>query len=87
MKLWFKRYQVVSICLSLMIVSLAFVIGSDGAYGEFFTVVAFFLGTVLYLAGSMREWVRDRMAACVLQGMLAVCMLAGGIMSLVQYMV
>ena len=54
MKLWLKRYQVVSICLSLMIVSLAFVIGSDGAYGEFFTVVAFFLGTVLYLAGSMR---------------------------------
>ena len=71
MKLWLKRYQVVSICLSLMIVSLAFVIGSDGAYG----------------AGSMREWVRNRMAACVLQGMLAVCMLAGGIMSLVQYMV
>ena len=42
MKIWLKRYQVVSVCLSLVIVTLAFVIGSDGAHRGLFTVTTFF---------------------------------------------
>lgn len=82
MKLWLKRYQVMSICLSLMIVTLAFVIGSDGEHKEILMVLAFFLGAVLYFLGSVREWKRNRMTSCVLEGLLAVCMLAGSVMSL-----
>lgn len=84
MKLWLKRYQIVSICLSLAIVSLAFVIGSEKEYRAVFTVIVFFLGTLLYLVGSVREWVRNRMTACVLEAVLAVCMLTGAVLSLVR---
>lgn len=84
MKIWLKRYQVVSVCLSLVIVTLAFVIGSDGAHRGLFTVTTFFLGAVLYLLGSVREWLRNRMAVCALEGLLSVCMLVGAVMSLIQ---
>jgi len=82
MKFILKRYQTISIWLSLLIISLAFVIDSDRSARNVFVPIAFFAGMLLYMLGGIREWTQSRLTAALIEASLAVCMLIGGILSL-----
>lgn len=79
-----KRYRQLTICLSLLVLALAFVTGSDRSARAVCVTGAFFAGTLLYLLGSIREWMRSRVTAALIEALLAVCMLTGGILSLLR---
>lgn len=79
-----KNYRQFSIWLSLLILTLAFVTGSDRSGRAVFAAAAFFAGMLLYLLGSIREWMRNHMTAALVEALLAVCMLTGGFLSLLR---
>lgn len=79
-----KNYQVVSIWLSLIILSLGFIIGSDRALRPVGVPLAFLAGALLYLTGSIREWSQNRMPMALLEVILFVCMLVGLVLSLLR---
>lgn len=82
MKFLAEKYRVISIWLSLTILALAFVIGSDDENRAVCIFLAFAAGTLLYTAGAAREWMMNRMTACLIEGLLAVCMLTAAVLSL-----
>lgn len=79
-----KNYRQLSIWLSLLILTLAFLTGSGGSGRAVFATAAFFAGMLLYLLGSIREWMKNRMTAALVEALLAVCMLTGGSLSLMR---
>lgn len=79
-----KNYRLLSIWLSLLVLALAFVTGSDRPARAVCVTAAFFAGTLLYVLGSIREWMRNRVTAALIEMLLAVCMLTGGILSLLR---
>ena len=79
-----KNYRLFSIWLSLLILTLAFVTGSDRPVRAVCVTAAFFAGTLLYLLGGIREWMRNRVTAALIEMLLAVCMLTGGLLSLLR---
>ncbi len=79
-----KNYQVISIWLSLLIVSMGFIIGSDRALMGVGVPLTFFTGALLYLSGSIREWRQNRMPMVLFELLLFLCMLAGMVLSLLR---
>ena len=84
MKHLIRKYRVIPIWLSLMIISLAFTIGSDRASREVCVPAAFFAGMLLYLLGGIKEWTRDKTTIAMVELFLSVCMLAGAVLSLLR---
>lgn len=84
MKFLLEKYRVISIWLSLIILALSFVIGSDEESRAFCVFLAFLTGTFLYAAGGAREWMLNRMTACLIEVILAVCMLTAAFLSLLR---
>lgn len=84
MKFFREKYRVLSIWLSLIILALAFVIGSDQECRGICISLAFIFGTLLYSVGGAREWMLNRMTACLLETLLAICMLTAAILSLLR---
>lgn len=84
MKFLVEKYRVISIWLSLIILALAFVIGSDEERRAFCVFLAFVAGTFLYSVGGMREWMLNRMTACLVEVLLAICMLTAAFLSLLR---
>lgn len=70
-----------SIWLSLIILSLAFVIGSDKPSRRICVPAVFLVGALMYLLGMIREWSRGRIPAVLIELLLAVCMAAGAVLS------
>ena len=79
-----KKYQVISIWLSLVILTLAFIVGSDQSVQGIGVPFTFLAGMLLYLAGAVRDLVQSHMAAALIQMMISVCMLAGMTLSLLH---
>lgn len=77
-----EKYRVVSVWLSLAVLALAFVIGSDEECRMIFVPLAFAVGAVMYAAGGVREWAINRMPACLVEVLLAVCMTIAAVLSL-----
>lgn len=84
MKFFVEKYRVISIWLSLLILVLGFVIGSDEESRAVCIFLVFVAGTFLYSAGGIRDWVRNRMTACLIEVLLAICMLTAAILSLMR---
>lgn len=84
MKFFAEKYRVISIWLSLIVLALAFVIGSNDERRAVCVFLVFAAGTLLYSVGAMREWAMNRMPACLVEGLLAVCMLTASILSLLR---
>lgn len=84
MKWVVKNYQVVSIWLSLIILSLGFIIRSDRVLRSVGVPLAFLAGALLYLTGSIREWGQNRMPMALLEVILFACMLVGLVLSLLR---
>lgn len=82
MKFLLKKYRVISICLSLAILTLAFVVGSDREWRAVCMTLAFFIGALLYGLGGVREWMLDRRFGSMVEIFLAVCMLIAMVLSL-----
>ena len=76
-----ERYRPLSIWLSLLIISLAFVIGSDESSRWISIPAAFGLGALLYLLGGIREWSRGRVPAVLMELFLSALMLSGALLS------
>ncbi len=79
-----KNYRMLSVWLSLLILTLGFVTGSDRSSRAVCVTAAFFAGTLLYVLGSIREWMKNRVTAALIEALLAVCMLTCGILSLLR---
>lgn len=84
MKFLLTKYRLISIWLSLFILAMAFVIGSDEEIRAVCVPLAFAAGTLLYAAGALREWMRSRMTACLIEVIFAVCMLTGTFLSILR---
>lgn len=84
MKFFVEKYRVISIWLSLIVLALAFVIGSDDENRAVCVFLVFVVGTLLYSVGAAREWMLNRMTACLVEALLAVCMLTSAILSLLR---
>ena len=84
MKFLLERYQAVSTALSLCILSLGFVIAADTKSCGVCVCAAFLAGALMYFIGSLREWRKNRLAICLLEALLGVCMLAAAILSLLR---
>lgn len=84
MKFLKENYRVVSIWLSLIILVLGFLIGSDEGSRPVATVLIFLAGTLLYFAGSIHGWVRNRMMVCLIEAVLTAVMLTGALLSLLR---
>lgn len=74
----------ITIWLSLLILCLAFVISSDQTGRILGVPVMFGGGTLLYLVGGARAWMRKQTTIVLVEFLLAVCMLTGGILSLLR---
>lgn len=77
MKFLIEKYRVVSIWLSLAILVLGFCIGADQECRSVCVPLAFLLGAVLYLLGSIYEWKCRRRFASLVLVLLTFLMLAG----------
>lgn len=77
-----EKYRVVSVWLSLSVLALAFVIGSEEENRGFLVPLVFAVGAVMFAAGGVREWVMNRMPACLVEVLLAVCMTVASALSL-----
>ena len=84
MKFIVRQYRVITIWLSIMIIGLAFTVGADRPGRPACVALAFLAGTLPYAAGSLREWSRNRMTACTIEMLLAVCMLVCTILSFLR---
>lgn len=84
MKFLLTKYRLISIWLSLFILALAFVIGSDSEVRTVCIPFALGAGTLLYAAGAVREWMLSRMTACLIETLFAVCMLTGTFLSILR---
>lgn len=84
MKFFVEKYRVISIWLSLIVLALAFVIGSDEESRAVCVFLVFVVGTLLYLVGAAREWMLNRMTACLVEALLAICMLTSALLSLLR---
>lgn len=84
MKFFAEKYRVISIWLSLTVLALGFVIGSDDERRAVCVFLAFVVGTLLYSVGAAREWMLNRIPACLIEALLAVCMLTASILSLLR---
>lgn len=84
MKFFAEKYRVISIWLSLIVLALAFVIGSEQESRAICVFLVFVAGTLLYSVGAVREWMLNRMPACLIEALLAVCMLTSAVLSLLR---
>lgn len=84
MKFLMGRYRTISIWLSLVILALAFVIGSDEAWHAIGVPAVFSVGFIMYLAGSIREWKLGKMTACLVDALLAVWALVAAFLSVLR---
>lgn len=84
MKFFVEKYRVISIWLSLIVLALAFVIGSDDERRAICVFLVFVVGTLLYSVGAAREWMLNRMTGCLVEALLAICMLTSAILSLLR---
>ncbi len=82
MKFGQEKYRIISIWMSLIIIALAFVAGSDDESRPIVLALAFALGTILYGVGGFFEWKRKQRIACAVESVLAVLMCAAAILSL-----
>lgn len=82
MKLLMERYRTISIWLSLVILALAFVIGSDKSWYPVGVPLVFLVGFLMYLLGGIREWKRGKTTAFLIEALLAVIALAAAVQSL-----
>lgn len=81
MKFIARQYTVITIWLSILIIGLAFVVGSDRPVRPVCVSLSFLAGTLLYGVGTVRAWSRNRMTACTIEMLLTVCMLVCTILS------
>ncbi len=84
MKFFPGKYRVISIWLSLMILTLAFIIGSEKAGREICVFLVFLLGGLLYSLGGVQKWMVNRMTACLVEALLAVCMMVAAFLTLLR---
>lgn len=84
MKFLLTKYRLISIWLSLFILAMAFVIGSDAGIRAVCIPFTFGAGTLLYAAGAVREWMLGWMTACLIEILFAICMLTGTFLSLLR---
>lgn len=84
MKFLMEKYRTISIWLSLVILALAFVIGSDKEWHSAGVPVVFTVGFVMYLTGSIREWKLGRMTACLIEALFAVWALVAAFLSVLR---
>lgn len=84
MKYMIKKYRVLTIWLSLFIISIAFVVGSDRPSRGICVPAAFFAGTLLYLLGGIRAWAKDHVTTALVELLLSVCMLTGAVLTLLR---
>lgn len=74
MKFLVRNYRPISITLSLFILALAFVVGSDEEWRNICVPVTFFLGFVMYGLGALRAWKCECRVKCAVEGALFLCM-------------
>ena len=84
MKFIIKKYRMITIWLSLFILSAAFVVGSDRPSRGVCVPAAFFACSLLYLLGSVRAWTKEHVTTALVELLLAVCMLTGTVLTLLQ---
>ena len=72
MKFIIKKYRMITIWLSLFILSAAFVVGSDRP------------SRGVCLLGSVRAWTKEHVTTALVELLLAVCMLTGTVLTLLQ---
>lgn len=82
MKFLLKKYRIISVWLSLAVLTLAFVVGSDKEWRAVSMTLAFLAGFFLYGLGSIREWGLGRRVGSMVEIFLASCMLIALILSL-----
>lgn len=85
MKFLLKKYRILSIWMSLGILTLAFVVGSDEEWRPICMTLAFLIGTFLYGFGGIREWMLGRRVGSMVELFLAVCMLIAVVLSLLSF--
>ena len=84
MKFLLEKYRVISIWLSLLILTLSFVAGSDMEWRPVCAMLAFLAGAVMYGMGGAREWTTGRRTACMVEICLAVCMWLAFLLALLR---
>lgn len=85
MKFLLKKYRIISIWMSLLILTLAFVAGSDQEWRPVSLTLAFLTGTFLYGLGGIREWMLDRRVSSMVEMALAFCMLIAVVLCLLGF--
>lgn len=75
MRFLLDKFRVISICLSLFIITLGFIIASDKEMRAVGVPLIFLAGMLMYVLGSLYEQRKNR-AAWIAELLLAVCMLA-----------
>lgn len=84
MKLLVEKYRTISVWLSLIVIALGFVIGSDDPRKSLCIPIAFLAGTIMYVTGGLREWMLGRRASALIHECLAVLMLVCMVLYLFQ---
>jgi len=84
MKFLLEKYRVLSIWMSLLILALAFVVGSDDEWRPVCAVLAFLIGGLMYGLGGIREWTRGHRISSMVETFLAVCMWIALVLSLLR---
>ncbi|MBS6396929.1 MAG: hypothetical protein KH452_07235 [Clostridiales bacterium] len=84
MRFLLGKYRIIVIWMSLLILALAFLIGSDTGCCEAVMPLAFAAGTLIYVLGAVREWMQNRMFACMIEALLVIVMLTGLVLSLLR---
>lgn len=84
MKFLLEKYRMFCIWLSLLILALAFIAGSDDEWRPFCVVLAFIAGAVMYGFGGIREWTLGHRVSSMVETFLAVCMWTAVVLSLLH---
>lgn len=84
MKFLLEKYRVLSIWLSLLILALAFVVGSDTEWRPFCVMLAFLAGAVMFGLGGIREWMLGHRIGSMTEAFLAACMWIASVLSLLR---
>lgn len=84
MKFLLEKYRVISIWLSLLVLTLAFVVGSDMEWRPVCAMLAFLAGAVMYGIGGAREWIVGHRTAGMVEICLAVCMWLAALLALLR---
>ena len=84
MKFLVDKYRDISIWLSLLIITLGFILASDVRLRAAGVPLIFALGALLFALGSLYERSRNRVLAWIAELILSVCMLAAAAAAVLQ---